>query len=104
MSKLRTIATIGIVSVFAFSVAGCGINLAQRSYTVEECAEVMTAYMEMDAIAMLTCRQYLDQVGQDQFNAEVEQMKAAVAEGRTMKSDLDAGISQFESDLGVAPQ
>jgi cobyrinic acid a,c-diamide synthase len=103
MFKPQFFGSIAIAATMSLGLSACG-QLGMTNYTVEECAEVMTAYMEMDAIAMLTCRQYLDQVGQDQFNAEVEQMKAAVAEGRTMKSDLDAGISQFESDLGVEPR
>jgi ABC-type uncharacterized transport system ATPase subunit len=82
--------------------SACG-QLRITNYTVEDCAEVMTAYMEMDGIAMLTCRDYLTQVGQDQFNAEVEELKTAVAEGRTMSSDLEAGIDQFKSDLGMTP-
>lgn len=103
MSKSRIIASISLATSVTVLLSGCGMNLAQKSYTVEECAEVMTAYMEMDAIAMLTCRDYLNQVGQSQFNVEVEQLKTAVAEGHTMKSDLEAGIDQFKSDLGMTP-
>jgi hypothetical protein len=102
MSKPRNIPAVCLATSLAFLLSGCGMTgLAQKNYTVEECAEVMTAYMEMDAIAMLTCRQYLAEAGQDQFNVEVEQLKSAVAEGRTMTSDLEAGISQFENDLGI---
>jgi len=103
MSKPQNIPAFCLAVSLAILLSGCGMNLGQKTYTVEDCAEAMTAYMETDALSKLTCRQTLDQLGQDQFNAEVEKLKSAVAEGHTMKSDLEAGIDQFKSDLGMMP-
>jgi len=94
------------VVVFALGTAlilsSCGTPKT-TDFTVEQCAEVMAAYMETDSIAMFTCRQYLEQVGQETFNADIAKLSVAVSEGHTMKSDLEAGINQFESDLGLNP-
>jgi len=100
--KHRFVSTVAITAALSIGLSACG-QLGITNYTVEDCAEVMTAYMETDALSMLTCRQYLDQLGQSQFNAEVEKLKSAVAEGRTMTTDLEAGIDQFKSDLGMTP-
>jgi hypothetical protein len=100
--KHRIVGAVVIAATLSSGLSACG-QLGISNYTVEDCAEVMTAYMETDALSMLTCRQYLDQLGQSQFNAEVEKLKSAVAEGHTMTTDLEAGIDQFKSDLGIAP-
>jgi hypothetical protein len=98
----RFLGAVLLAATLSSGLSACG-QLGMTNYTVEDCAEVMTAYMETDALSMLTCRQYLDQLGQSQFNAEVEKLKSAVAEGRTMTTDLEAGIDQFKSDLGMTP-
>jgi len=101
MSNIRFVSAVAIATSMTVGLSACGM-LGLTNYTVEDCAEVMTAYMETDALSKLTCRQYLDQIGQRDFNIEVEKLKSAVAEGHTMKSDLEAGIDQFKSDLGIS--
>ena len=102
MFNPRFFGAVALATSLSCGLSACGM-LGLTNYTIEDCADVMTAYMGTDALSKLTCRQTLDQLGQDQFNAEVEKLKSAVAEGRTMESDLIAGIDQFKSDLGVAP-
>ena len=72
-----------------------------ENHTVEECAPLMTKYLESESEAYgeMFCRGALDSVGQEQFNINVEKLKTAVAEGRTMQSDVDAGITDIVSGV-----
>lgn len=96
MNLKRTAFVLIISGCLSIALSGCG-----KTYTVESCAALLEQYIEGDMLNKLNCRMQLEQLGQTEFDASMSEIQKAVDEGRTLKSDSEAGLDQFKSDLGI---
>lgn len=101
MAKKKPIAFVGLAALVATSLTGCG-GLFAKSYSIEDCIPIMQQYSELDeSTSHFMCGNLMHQVGQDEFNKEVAQMKDLAAQGHTMQQDMSDSVNKYFGDLGI---
>ena len=97
MSK-RSVGVVGVVVMVSIGLSGCF-----QSYTIEDCIPLMESYGELtEDTAHFLCGSLYHSSTQEEFNAAIGEMQAAIRDGRTMQDDLQSGIDSYFSDLGIA--
>lgn len=93
---VRNVTAVCISVLIAMSLAGC-----LKQYTFEDCVLLMDKYLSAGPLNKITCRAQFNQLSQIEFNNEMSKLEQAVSSGRTMEKDLQSGINQLKSDLGL---